>query len=160
MNHWGSAESARRRGLVPASKIKQIPVPLIKKWARVAEICPIGDFQTPVNFYDPLEVKALFGLIQDIRYPEDPWATLDLKDYKKKKSVTVHPNCLVKWLDWEVGRKSSKAHLRVEIGCKVTIKGQFAFIETPSKVILKKKLTTKGFSFKMDSNKEGNYGPY
>lgn len=148
----GSAEIAYQKGLLPASKIKRIPVALIKKWARVSEVCPTGDFQVPTNFYDPMEVKGLFGLIKDPRYPEDVWASLDLKDFKKNKFTQIHQNCLVKWLEWDGNLTHPKATKRVEIGCKVTVRGQFAYIETPSKESLKKKLSTKGFSFKPISN--------
>ena len=94
-----SAEDGYKKGWVPASEIKGIPLELIKEYVFTVEICFCSDGR-PVLFYDPRRVRKNFGLLtkDDIKslkkegYADDDLEPYDkaveaLENYKKNKEI-------------------------------------------------------------------------
>lgn len=102
-----------------------------------------------VDFYDPTEVRATFGLEQHEDYEADPRAVAALAAHKSgaKSLPEVFTNCRVEWIEWGGSLKHPKATKMAAEGCTVSVKGQTASITLPDGKTLTKRLTTNGFSF-------------
>jgi hypothetical protein len=150
MGMSNNAVDAYNTGLVPASKIKGIPVSLIRKHCNAAEWHHSSKFYNEIDFFDKEEVLATFGKIKSDEYEADENAILDLNDYKsnlKNLKVKKYTNCEVKWLEWYGTRNHPKCSERSEKNCTVVVKNLTATITLVSGVTFKKRLTTNGFNF-------------
>lgn len=150
-----NAVSAYSNGLLPASKIKEVPAVLIERFVRYSEWHHSSKQYNRVKFYDPKIVRATFGLIEasdedDDLIPANPEAVAALAAHKaEEKSVgSVHYDCLVEWIEWSGSLRNPKAEERKESGCTVQIKGQTAKITLPNGTVLTKRLSTRGFFWK------------
>lgn len=150
-----NAVAAYNDGLLPASKIKQVPTILIERFVRAAEWHHISKAYNPVNFYDPALVLATFGLVEACDeygdpIPAKPEAIAALAAYKveKKGGATVYTGCTVEWIEWTGSLKRPTATERKEADCTVSIKGQTATITLANGEVVTKRLSTRGFYWK------------
>lgn len=145
-----NAVAAYENGLVPASKVPGVPAALVKAHCRPSEWHHSSKNYNRVNFYDPAEVRAIFGLEAHEDHEADPVAVAALAERKTgaKKSAEALTNCRVEWIEWTGSLKRPKATEMVAEGCTVLVKGQTATITLPSGKTLTKRLTTNGFSFR------------
>lgn len=146
-----NAIAAYEDGLVPASKIPGIPASLVKEYCWPKEWHHCSKNYNRVDFFDPAEVRAIFGLEESEDYEVNEEAVEALANYKKQKKEqpVVYKNCKVEWLDWSGGTlKRPVAEEMIELGCTVSVKGQTATITLPNGRTLIKRLKTRGFSFR------------
>lgn len=145
-----NAVAAYNNGLVPASKIPGVPAALVKEHCRPTEWHHSSKNYNRVDFYDPAEVRAIFGLEVHEDHEADPRAVAALAAHKTgvKKAPDVLTNCRVEWIEWTGSLKRPTATEMVAEGCKVSVKGQTATITLPTGETLTKRLTTNGFSFR------------
>jgi hypothetical protein len=149
------AVQAYEDGLVPASKIREVPTPLIQEFCRYAEWHHTSSQYNRTNFYDPEYVLSTFGIIENEEYPPNPLAIRALQEWNANKSQEkVYENCAVTWLEWSGTRRHPHAEEKVVSGCRVSVKGQTATIVLPNGNTFKKRLTTKGFSFISEKKEE------
>jgi len=149
-----NAVAAYDDGLLPASKIKQVPASLIERFVRYAEWHHSSKNYNRVKFYDPQTVLATFGLIEATDecgdpIPACPDAIKALAAYKaeKKSGGEVHHGCTAEWIDWSGSLKRPTATERKEVGCTISLKGQTATITLQSGEVVTKRLSTRGFSW-------------
>jgi hypothetical protein len=145
-----NAVAAYNDGLVPASKVSGVPAALVKAHCRPTEWHHSSKNFNRVNFYDPTEVRAIFGLEAHEDYEADPRAVAALAEHKAgaKKSTEVLTNCRVEWIEWSGSLKRPTATEMVVEGCTVSVKGQTSTITLPGGKTLTKRLTTNGFLFR------------
>lgn len=142
-------------GLCPASKIKGVPASLVSIW------CPSDEWHhssknfNKVDFYNPVKVRAIFGLEESDDYPADAGAMQALAAHKlsKKDTGVAYKNCKVDWIEWTGTMKHPKAADRSASGCKVIVKGQTATVTLPDGTALVKRLNTRGFYFNTSTAK-------
>ncbi|MDE2232514.1 MAG: hypothetical protein KGJ90_00080 [Patescibacteria group bacterium] len=145
-----NAIAAYNDGLVPASKVPGVPAALVKAHCRPTESHHSSKNYNRVNFYDPAEARAIFGLEAHEDYEADPRAVAALAAHKAgaKRAAEVLTNCRVEWIEWTGSLKRPTATEMVAEGCTVSVKGQTATIILPTGKTLTKRLTTNGFSFR------------
>jgi len=150
-----NAVAAYDAGLLPASKIKQVPAILIERFVPAAEWHHSSKSYNRVKFYDPTQVLATFGQIESCDEDGDPIpanpdaiAALAAYQVEKKGGATVHTSCTVEWIEWAGSLKRPTATERKEVGCTVSIKGQTATITLASGEVVTKRLSTRGFYWK------------
>lgn len=150
-----NAVAAYDEGLLPASKIKQVPTALIEQFVRYSEWHHSSKNYNRVKFYDPTLVLATFGLVAaddecGNPIPASPQAIAALTAYKAgmKSQGETHHDCTIEWIEWSGSLKRPTAKNRKETGCTVTIKGQTATIALPNGEIMTKRLSTRGFYWK------------
>ena len=150
-----NAVAAYDDGLLPASKIKQVPAMLIERFVRYAEWHHSSKAYNRVKFYDPDVVLATFGLAEAADECGDPIAAapeaiaaLAAHKAEKKSGGEVHHNCSAEWIEWSGSLKRPTATERKETGCTVSIKGQTATITLQSGEVVTKRLSTRGFYWK------------
>lgn len=150
-----NAVAAYADGLLPASKIKQVPATLIERFVRANEWHHSSKNYNRVNFYDPAVVLATFGLVEACDedgdpIPANPEAISALAAHKaeKKRGATVHTGCTVEWIEWTGSLKRPTANERREVECTVSVKGQTATITLANGEVVTKRLSTRGFSWK------------
>ena len=146
-----NAVQAYQSGLLPASKIGRIPARLIAKFCEPAEWHHGSKAFNEVRFYVPAEVLAAFGLQSHDDYEPNPQAIAALAEYKaerKARAVAVYENCTVEWLHWSGSIKHPTCSERQETGATVEVRSQTAVITFQDGRKLKKRLTTRGFSFR------------
>ena len=143
-----NAIAAYDNGLRPASKIPGVPAVLVKKFCRPDEWHHSSKAYNRVNFYNPAEVRAIFGLEASEDFNADPRAVAALADHKAggAGSETLL-NCRVDCIEWTGSLKRPTATVRSAEGCTVVVKGQTATITLPNGQTLTKRLTTRGFHF-------------
>lgn len=138
-----NAVEAYNRGLKPASKIKGIPSALVKHYCTPQEWHHSSLNYNRTDFYDPIMVRAVFGLEVSEEYNVNPLAVAALAKYGVK--AEVHENCNVRWLEWEGSLKNAKCTKRAATGCRVEVKGVTAYVTLPQGEIFTKRLSTRGF---------------
>lgn len=141
-----NAVEAYGSGLLPASKIKGIPAPLIKKYCWAGEWHHSSKNFNRVDFFDPAEVLATFGIVESDDYPADPDAVEALAEHKAPKAPSAGVLARIEWIEWGGTMKHPVATKRNEVG-RVTVTGATATIEIPGQQSFQKRLTTNGFSF-------------
>lgn len=144
-----NAVRAYERGLVPASKVLGVPADFVRSHCYYVEWHHASSRYNRVEFYDPIEVRATFGLISHPDYEPDSDAIEALRAWKasRKAAAEVYEDCEVEWLEWSGTRNHPRCDERRETGCRVEVKGKTATITLPSGQSFKKRLTTNGFSF-------------
>ena len=142
-----SAVHAYEDGLLPASKIKQVPTKLIRRYVRAEEWHHTSKWYNETKLYDPEEVLAVFGIKESEDYAPNPRAIEALKEWKaeQKNGATTHTNCRVKWLTWRDTQRYPDTN--EETGCTVVVKGMTATIFLRDGSKFTKRLSTNGFSF-------------
>jgi len=144
-----NAVTAYEKGYVPASKIKDIPAVLVREHCDPVEWHHCSKHYNKVDFYDPVEVRAIFGLEAHEDYDTDPAAVAALALHKAGgKAVEVFTNCRVEWLEWGGSRKHPTAKEMIAEDCTVAIKGQTATVTFPDGRQIIKRLATHGFYFR------------
>jgi hypothetical protein len=145
-----NARAAYGAGLVPASKVPGVPAALVREFCRPREWHHSSKAYNKVEFFDPAEVRAIFGIETCEDTEADPRAVAALAARKgAKPGETVHANCIVEWIEWSGSLKRPVATERKAAGCTVVVKGQTATVTHPDWArLLVKRLTTNGFSFK------------
>lgn len=146
-----NAVDAYRRGLVPASKIKQVPNELIRQFVMEQEWHHTSKYFRCTDMYCKEEVLAVFGIKRSSVYEANPEAIKALREYKHPKpdtEITEHKKCTVKWLEW--GKRGRAPKERQASACVVVVKGQTATVKLPNGQTFKKRLNTNGFSFKAE----------
>ena len=143
------AVQAYENGLLPASKIKGVPAPLIADHCRCEEWHHASSRYNKVKFYDPEKVLAEFGICPHPDYEINPVAAAALEEHraKRKNAPVIHMNCTVEWLEWYGSIKHPKCDQMKAQGCTVSVKGQTATVTLPDGKALTKRLSTRGFSF-------------
>ena len=148
-----NAIAAYDNGLRPASKISGVPAVLVKKFCRPDEWHHSSKAYNRVNFYNPTEVRAIFGLEVSEDFDADSRAIAALAEHKVGGAgIETHMNCRVEWIEWAGSLKRPTATKRTADGCAVSVKGQTATITLPTGETLTKRLATRGFHFR--ANKE------
>jgi hypothetical protein len=144
-----NALAAYDSGLVPAYKVPGVPAALVKAHCTPREWHHASKAYNRVNFYDPAEVRALFGLEAHEEVKPNTQAVAALAAFKagNRNKGKVYENCHVEWIDWTGSLKRPVATARAMDGCKVTVKGQTATVTLPTGKVMVKRLTTRGFSF-------------
>ena len=146
-----NAIEAYDNGLLPASKIKGVPAPLIAAHCRYEEWHHSSSKFNKVKFYNPEYVLATFGLEISDDHAPSPAAIAALTAHKstKKRAAEVYINCRVEWREWRcAGRYGKKSCERMSASsCTVSIKAQTATITTPDGKSFIKRLATTGFNF-------------
>lgn len=151
-----NAVNAYSRGLVPASKIRDVPAKLVRQYVHPEEWHHTSNRYNATDFYDPAKVLAIFGLRETADYPyadyRDDAAVAALIAYKAgKKDATaaeVYDNQTVAYLEWSGTRRHPRATLRTITGCKVVVRGITARVYVNDKLVLTKRTTTNGFTYK------------
>lgn len=145
-----NAVAAYDAGLVPASKVPGVPAALVAEHCRAAEWHHSSKNFNRVNFYNPAEVRATFGLDAHPDFDADPRALAALAEYKRSRSrgPELLTNCRVEWIEWGGTLRRPTAIARSAEGCTVAVKGQTATITLPDGRLLTKRLSTRGFSFR------------
>lgn len=138
-----NAVDAYHRGLKPASKIHQVPSALVKLYCNPEEWHHSSLNYNRTDFYDPVMVRAVFGLEASEEFNVNPLAVEALAKYGKK--AQTHEGCHVRWLEWEGSLKNAKCTERAATGCRVEIKGVTAYVSTPQGEVFSKRLSTRGF---------------
>ena len=142
-----NAKSAYAEGRVPASKIPGVPAVLVRQFCGVGEWHHTSKAYNRTGFYDPAEVRAIFGLIASDDVPADPAAVAALAAHKTGVETAVYRDCRVEWIEWSGSLKRPKATEMIADGCTVIVKGQTATVTLPCERILVKRLTTNGSRF-------------
>jgi hypothetical protein len=143
-----NAIAAYDNGLRPASKVPGVPAVLVKEFCRPDEWHHSSKAYNRVNFYNPTEVRAIFGLEASEDFTADPRAVTALAAHKAGGAGTeTHMNCRVEWIEWTGSLKRPTATNRSAENCTVIVKGQTATIRLPSGEVLTKRLKTRGFNF-------------
>ena len=144
-----NAIAAYENGLRPASKIPGVPAALVKEFCRPDEWHHSSKAYNRVNFYNPAEVRAIFGLEVSEEFDADPRAVAALAVHKAGgSSAETHLNCYVEWIEWSGSLKRPTATERAAEGCTVVVKGQTATITLPGGQTLTKRLATRSFFFR------------
>lgn len=144
-----NAIDAYNRGLCPASKIKEIPAKLVRKFATPDEWHHTSGRYNRTDFFNPTEVYAIFGLEAHEDFDQDPKAIAALAAWRsaqKNASSIVYENCDVRWIEWSGSRNFRKSQAMSLSGCRVEVKGHTATITHPTFGTFKKRLETHGFS--------------
>ena len=142
-----NAREAYRSGLVTA-KDTGVPAHLVERFCLCDEWHHTSSWFNETKFYDREYVRATFGLEKSEDYDANPEAVAALEDYRRSlASAKTHDNCHVEWLEWSGTRKHPVAIRRSAEGCRVTVKGVTATVETPEGKRFVKRLNTKGFYF-------------
>ncbi len=144
-----NAIAAYENGLVPASKIKGVPASLVKQYCTYSEWHHSSKFYNKVEFYNPVYVRATFGLEPHEEYAPDPEAIKALVDSKAKKRQMEErfEKCRVVWLEWGGTRKHPSAKTLIEFDASVSVLGKSATVTLADGKSFVKRLDTKGFSF-------------
>lgn len=143
-----NAIAAYAEGRVPASKIPGVPAALVRKFCRVGEWHHTSKAYNRTPFYDPAEVRALFGLESSEDYTADPAAVAALAAHKAGAGAAdTHTDCRVEWIEWSGSLKRPHATEMTADGCTVSVKGQTATVTFPDGRTMAKRLTTNGFRF-------------
>jgi hypothetical protein len=149
MGMSNNAVAAYCDGRCPASKIPGVPAALVREFAPTSEWHHTSKVYNRTPFYDPTEVRALFGLEPSSDVDPDPRAVAALGRWKAtRSSVIVHKNCQVEWLEWTGTLSRPKCHECSAEGCMVEVKGQTAKVTFADGKVMKKRLTTRGFAFR------------
>lgn len=145
-----NAVAAYSNGLVPASKIPGVPAALVREFVRPDEWHHSSKNYNTVDFFNPVAVRATFGLEVHEDYDADPRAVAALAAHnaRAKSAPVVHENCRVEWIEWAGSLKRPTATNRVAEGCTVSVKGATATITLPDGATMTKRLSTRGFSFR------------
>lgn len=153
-----NAVAAYDNGLRPASKIPGVPAALVREFCGSDEWHHSSKAYNKVFFYDPTYVRAKFGLEVNEEYESNPEAVAALANHKsaRKTGGTIYKNCSVEWLEWTGSMKHPTCTKRSADGCAITIKGQTATITLPGGEKLTKRLSTRGFYYKTEEEKEGD----
>lgn len=153
-----NAVAAYEAGLLPASKIKQVPANLIEQFVRYEEWHHSSKAYNRVKFYNRATVLAVFGLQEAVDGDGDPIhanpaavAALAAWKASRKSGSVTHENCTVEWIEWTGSLKRPTATERKETGCTVTVKGQTAKVVLPNGKVITKQLSTRGFSWRTTS---------
>lgn len=146
-----NAVAAYRDGLAPASKIGRVPASLVEQFCTPREWHHSSKHFNRVNFYDPTEVLAIFGIEPHDDYEPNPAAIAALAAHRasRKNAPAVHERCIVRWLDWSGTRNHPHCDERQAEDCRVEVKGKTATVTTPTGQKFTKRLSTRGFSFKV-----------
>jgi hypothetical protein len=151
-----NAREAYRSGLVTA-KDTGVPAHLVKRFCRYDEWHHTSSRFNVTFFYDREYVRATFGLEPSEEYETNPEAVAALEEYKRGLASTkTYENCRVRWLEWGGTRRHPVATPRLVEGCRVTVKGVTATVETPEGKTFIKRLKTRGFWFKPSANENEN----
>jgi hypothetical protein len=143
-----NAREAYRSGLVTA-KLTGVPAHLVREFCRYEEWHHTSSRFNVTRFYNREYVRATFGLEPSEDYDANPDAVAALEEYRRGlSSAKTYDNCRVSWLEWGGTRKHPVATRRSAEGCRVTVKGVTATIETPEGKSFRKRLKTRGFWFK------------
>ncbi len=143
-----NAIAAYAEGRVPASKIPGVPAALVRQFCRVGEWHHTSKAYNRTPFYDPAEVRALFGLDASEDYAADPGAVAALAAHKAGSDAgETHRDCRVEWIEWSGSLKRPHATEMVAEGCAVSVKGQTATVTFTDGRTMTKRLTTNGFRF-------------
>jgi len=152
------AMEAYEQGLLPASKIHStLPAYLVERYCQPDSWHHTSNRFNETNFFNPEIVLRTFGLIpfsssscgeeeDDPFNPEAAEALALLKPSRSKKETFT--GCRVEWLEWVGTRVHPQCIEKIAENCTVEIKGVTATITLPSGKIFKKRVKTKGFSFK------------
>lgn len=141
-----SAVAAYDFGLRPASKIGGVPAVLVRQFVQKTEWHHCSSKYNRVDFYDPAEVRAVFGLEVSPDHKPDPHAVEALAAFaSKNKVVTVHEDCEVEWLEWLGSKTRPQCVERKESGAKIELKGQTATVTFANGHSMRKRLMTRGF---------------
>lgn len=156
------AVRAYDRGLLPASKIKQVPNELIREYCSSEEWHHTSCKYNITEFYDPTKVLIKFGLLiitedhpeyEDYRdYSVDPEAVKALAEYKvekkaAKKSEKIYENCDIYWTIWVGPFRHAKPKMCHATG-RVIVRSSTAYITLSGGHEFTKRLGSNGFSFK------------
>jgi len=149
------AAAAYEEGLLPASKIhKTLPAYLVERFCQPDSWHHTSNRFNETNFYKPEIVLRTFGLIpfssgeeEDPFNPEAAEALALLKPSRSGKKETF-TGCRVEWLEWGGTRSHPQCFEKIAENCLVEVKGVTATITLPNGRQFKKRVKTKGFSFK------------
>ncbi len=143
------AAEAYASGRVPASKVPGVPTELVRRFVWPTEWHHTSVRYRETDFFDPAEVRAIFGLEEYPHYDPDPEAVAALAAHRERTATAeVHENCHVEWLEWSGTRSHPRAETCVAEGATVAIKGQTATITLASGAHVKKRLATNGFTWR------------
>jgi hypothetical protein len=155
---------AYANGLVPPSKIRQVPKELIEKHCRFKDIFYTSGRENETYFYDKNEVLATFGIINNPNLLNQN-AVNDLLQWKQVQKQNpmgvIYQNCTIQWLEWSdtwaYHRGFSPAsHKHIRTGCSVRVKGKTCYITLPKDTNfpngeqMRKLIGTNGFGFEND----------
>lgn len=150
MGMSNNAVNAYCEGLVPASKIPGVPAALVRQYARPAEWHHTSKAYNRTDFYWPGDVRALFGLESNEDQAPDPRAVAALAAWKQSQgSVQIHEHCRVEWLEWDGSLRRPTCIECAAEDCRVEVKGQTATVALPDGRTFRKRLATRGFSFRV-----------
>jgi hypothetical protein len=153
--YWvhGMSEFAIRAytsGLVPGSKIKGVPALLVKKFCIPKETHVSSKFFNVVKFYDPYEVRAIFGLSKLRGVPPIQEAVEALAKWeasRKKPHLEVITDCVVEWVEYLGRNHFPQAITHRESEAKVEIKGTMATVSLKDGRKMRKRLNSRGFRY-------------
>ena len=152
------AAAAYEEGLLPASKIhKTLPAYLVERYCQPDSWHHTSNRFNETNFFDPKIVLRTFGLIpfsecgEEEDDPFNPAAAEALALLKSSRSgkKEIFTGCRVEWLEWVGTRVHPQCIEKMSENCVVEIKGVTATITLPNGRQFKKRVKTKGFSFKI-----------
>lgn len=154
-----NAHEAYKKGFLPASKIYAgLPGSLVEKYCRSDEWHHTSMRYNCTSFYDPELVKATFGIIEHEKFKPNEEAKKAWAQYKAEKrqrkvenassTEETFDDCIVRW-----GKSTLKGSItwREEHGCQVVVKGAWCIITLPDGTQMRKKKSSKHFSFKATS---------
>ncbi len=142
-----NAVLAYKKGLLPASKIPGVPASLVKPFCQPTEWHHTSSKYNRTDFYNPDEVRAIFGLQSHGNIKANPAAVAALDQYKAGPTTETYANCRVQWIEWAGTAKKPTRTTMTADNCTVEVKGQTATVTLPSGKTIVKRMFTKGFAF-------------
>ncbi len=153
-----NAVAAYDDGLVPASKVKGVPSKLVSQFCCSEEWHHSSKFYNEVDFYDPEEVRATFGMGcgcvargDECLHEVNEVAVAALAEYKaaraQKADARYFEHCAVHWTDFERSGKRWMAIPRAYRDATVRQKGAKIDILLSDGTTLTKMATGKNLTF-------------
>ena len=146
------AVKAYNSGLVPASKIKEVPSVLVKEFCQPVETHNTSGFFNKTKFYDPLDVRTIFGLDcsgqRSEKFNEEAARALQgWKASQKEKKYEVYNNCVVEWTEYLGKTHYPQAITKRARGVRIEIDGNVAIVHLLDGKKMKKRISGRGFRF-------------
>jgi len=145
-----AAAKAHGVGRCPASKIRGVPASLVHRFAPLTEWHATGTHENRTAFYDPQRVRAIFGLETHVDAAANPEAIAALALWKANRThAEIHIDCIVEWLTWSGSMARPVCQAHTAEGCQVVVKGRTATVAFPDGSVMKKRVGTRGFRFRV-----------
>lgn len=160
-NNAVAAESEGRFPLTKAAKLAGVPAALVKNHVKPREWHHTSGWFNRTNYFDPREIRIVFGLEAAPSQDDDAWASLP--DHADPAAVAAlaayapvtalrHEGCTAVWVEWSGSRRHAKATDRRAEDLTVTIKGATAILHLPTGDVVKK-ISARGFEVKAADGK-------